>query len=365
METIRVNASGGYDVAVGAGLLETCGERIAALGCAEKAMIVSDDTVFSLYGKTVRKSLDRAGIACPAFVFPHGERNKNLAVYGELLERMTEERLSRDDLVVALGGGVVGDLAGFAAATYRRGVRCVQLPTTLLAAVDSSVGGKTAVNLPNGKNQVGAFRQPALVICDTDALGTLPDAEYRSGCGEIIKYAMIGSAELFRKLAETPVREQLPGIVSVCVRMKRDLVERDEFDRGERMLLNFGHTLGHAAEALSGYALPHGFAVAAGMAAVTRAAVRKGITGEGTLAALTELLERYGLPTEIPYTADEMKQAILSDKKQSADGYRLIVPERIGNCRIETVPADGLEEWMRLGDVGRPDLALRKDRKEA
>ncbi len=362
MRTIRIEASTGYDVAIGEGLLAESGERIAALGGnARTAMIVSDDTVYGLYGGPVRESIERAGLVARSFVFEHGERNKNLAAYGKLLEAMAEERMTRDDLVVALGGGVTGDLAGFAAATYRRGIRFVQIPTTLLAAVDSSVGGKTGVDLPNGKNQAGCFWQPSLVLIDPETLRTLPDGEYRAGCAEVIKYGMIGSEELFRAVSETPVRERFAPVIDACVRMKRDLVEADEFDRGERMKLNFGHTFGHAAEFLSGYRLPHGFAVAAGMAAVTRAAVPYGYCGEETLEALLECLERYGLPAAIPYGADAMREAVLSDKKASGGAVRLVVPERIGSVRIVTAGTEELPAWLARGGVGTKDLSHLPD----
>ncbi len=364
MRTIRIDASGSYDVVIGEGLLAESGERIAALGGdARTAMIVADDTVFGLYGDPVRKSAERAGLVVCTFVFEHGERNKNLAAYGKLLEAMAAERMTRDDLVIALGGGVSGDLAGFAAATYRRGIRYVQLPTTLLAAVDSSVGGKTGVDLPNGKNQAGCFWQPSLVLCDPETFRTLPDEEYRAGCAEVIKYAVIGDRELFRDVCGTPVRERFSPVIETCVAMKRDLVERDEFDRGDRMKLNFGHTFGHAAESLSGYTLPHGCAVAAGMAAITRAAVSFGICGKETLEALLGCLERYGLPTGIPYGRAAMLDAVLADKKASGDAVRLIVPERIGSVRILPVRTEDLADWLSRGGIAGPDLSGHPGRK--
>ena len=284
-----------------------------------------------------------------SFVFPHGERSKNLKTYGELLEFLCENRISRNGLLVALGGGVTGDMTGFAAATYLRGIPFVQLPTTLLAAVDSSVGGKTAVDLRGGKNQVGCFYQPALVICDTDTLATLPDEEYRCGCAEVIKYGVIGDRDFFDSLVRTPACDDIQSVVETCIRMKRDFVLRDEFDRGDRMLLNFGHTFGHAVEKCSGYSVPHGYAVAMGMYAVTRAAEALGCCENGSCLTLKSALTGYGLPTDIPYPLDDMLAAALSDKKSDGNTVRLIVPETIGRCVIRAVTPEALRMWMKAG----------------
>ncbi len=349
MKTIRIDASRSYDVVIGPGLLGEAGERVAALMGHVRAMIVSDDRVFPLYGERLRESLAAAGLSPAEFVFPQGEQSKSLATYGRLLEALCREHFTRSDLIVALGGGVVGDLAGFAAATYQRGISFVQLPTTLLAAVDASVGGKTAVDLPGGKNQAGAFWQPGLVLCDTDCMATLPEEEYRCGCAEIIKYAMIGSPALFDELIRTPVRERYEDVIAECVAMKRDFVQADEYDTGARMLLNFGHSFGHAAEACSDYALPHGLAVAMGMAAMTRSAAAAGFCEAKTPKALEALLTAYGLPTELPYPAQKLAEAARADKKAAGDFLRLVVPEAVGRCRIETVPAGDLQDWLKRG----------------
>ena len=349
MKTIRIDASRSYDVVIGPGLLAEAGERIAALAGKARAMVVSDDRVFPLYGEKLMDSLRAAGPEPAQFIFPQGEQEKNLATYGRLLEELCRFRFTRSDLIVALGGGVVGDLAGFAAATYQRGVSFVQLPTTLLAAVDASVGGKTAVDLAGGKNQAGAFYQPGLVLCDTDCLATLTEEEYRCGCAEIIKYAMIGSPLLFDELAQTPVRERYEDVIAACVAMKRDFVQADEFDTGDRMLLNFGHSFGHAAEKCSGYTLPHGLAVAMGMAAMTRSAVKAGICTAETAEALLGLLRAYGLPTELPYPAEALAEAARSDKKAAGENLRIVVPEAVGRCRIECVPAGDILGWLKRG----------------
>ncbi len=349
MKTIRIDASRSYDVVIGPGLLAEAGGRIAALTGRVRAMVVSDSRVFPLYWEALMDSLRAAGLAPARFVFPQGEREKNLATYGRLLEELCRLRFTRSDLVVALGGGVVGDLAGFAAATYQRGVPFVQLPTTLLAAVDASVGGKTAVDLAGGKNQAGAFYQPAAVLCDTDCLRTLTEEEYRCGCAEIIKYAMIGSPALFEQLAQTPVRDRFEDVIAACVSMKKDFVQADEYDVGDRMLLNFGHSFGHAAEACSGYTLPHGLAVAMGMAAMTRSAARAGICPAAAAEALMGLLRSYGLPTELPYPAEALAEAVRADKKAAGDRLRIVVPEAVGRCRIETIPAGDILAWLKRG----------------
>ena len=351
MKTVRIDASASYDVMIGPGLLRVSGQRIAALGGRVRVMVVSDERVFSLYGPSLLESLRAAGLECARFVFPQGEREKNLTTYGALLEALCRERFTRRDWIAALGGGVVGDLAGFAAATYQRGIPFVQLPTTLLAAVDASVGGKTAVDLAGGKNQAGAFYQPRLVLCDTDCLETLTQEEYRCGCAEIIKYAMLGSGEFFRELAETPVKERYEDVIARCVAMKRDYVQADEYDTGERMKLNLGHSFGHAAELLSGYALPHGEAVAMGMAVMCRSAEKAGYCQAGTAEKLTALLRSYGLPTELPYGAEALAEAARGDKKAAGDSLRLVVPEAVGRCRIETVPVGDILSWLKRGGV--------------
>ena len=349
MKTIRIDASRSYDVVISSGLLAEAGRRIAALTGKVRAMVVSDDRVFSLYGETLTESLRDAGLEPARFVFPQGESEKNLATYGLLLEELCRLRFTRSDLIVALGGGVVGDLAGFAAATYQRGIPFVQLPTTLLAAVDASVGGKTAVDLAGGKNQAGAFYQPALVLCDTDCLRTLTEEEYRCGCAEIIKYAMIGSPELFEELAQTPVRDRYEDVIAACVAMKRDFVQADEYDTGARMLLNFGHSFGHAAEKCSGYTLPHGLAVAMGMAAMTRSAAKAGLCSPETAEALEGLLRAYRLPTALPYSAEALAEAARADKKAAGDRLRIVVPEAVGRCRIQSIPAGDILLWLKRG----------------
>ncbi len=351
MKTIRVTASRDYDVCIGAGLLGQAGERIAESTGAARVAIVSDDRVWALYGPKVESALQAAGIKTVRAVFPHGEKSKTLETYAQVIHVLSENRFSRSDAVVALGGGVPGDLGGFAAATYQRGMGFVQIPTTLLAAVDSSVGGKTGVDLPEGKNQVGAFYQPNLVLCDPDTLATLPREEYRSGCAEVIKYGLLEDADFFRSLAQTPVEEQTETVIAACVAMKRDIVARDERDTGCRRLLNLGHTVGHAVESCGGYTISHGEAVAIGMAVITRAAAARGICSRETAEAVEDILRRYGLPDQTVCSREELCQAALRDKKIAGGRLHLVVPEAVGRCRI--VPIDAMEfgSWLRDGGV--------------
>ncbi len=347
--TVHINAGDGYDVLIGGGLLNSRENLFGRVEGARKALAVFDDNVYRLHGKKILEKARADGLSAEAFVFSHGEQSKTLTTYAEILEQACGLGLDRTDLIIAAGGGITGDIAGFAAATYKRGIRFIQVPTSLLAAVDSSVGGKTGVNLSSGKNQAGCFHQPSLVICDTDLLDTLPRREYFCGCAEIIKYAMIGSAALFGKLDAAPVEEQYEQIISECVEMKKKYVEEDEFDRGSRMMLNFGHTLGHAVELCSGYTVLHGEAVAAGMAAVTRAAVRFGICESGTSDRLDSLLAKYSLPDTIGYPEADLLRAASGDKKNSGGNIRLIVPQSVGRCGIRTMPEDELASWIRSG----------------
>ncbi len=351
MRTVRIDASKRYDVIIGKGLLAEAGNYITGTVGRCSCMLVSDDLVFSLYGEKVRDSIERSGCRTDLFTFPHGEESKNLEVYGRLLEEMSAARMTRSDIVIALGGGVTGDLAGFAAATYQRGIRYVQLPTTLLAMVDSSVGGKTAVDLRHGKNMAGAFCQPSLVLCDTGALSTLPPEEFSCGAAEVIKYAMIESGTFFRSLEEKDISEQAESVVASCVEMKSRYVMRDEYDTGDRMLLNFGHTIGHAVEACSGFKVLHGQGVAMGMSVMTRAAVRKGYCEPGSDSRLDSLLVKNGLPVSVPFKPEQLIDTVLSDKKARGGFVRIVVPRKIGNCFLTDADREDMLSWMRDGGM--------------
>ena len=349
MKTVHIDASKSYDVRIGRGLLDDCGRQIAERVRCASAAVVTDDTVYALYGERVCASLEAAGVRTVCYVFPHGEKSKNLLEYAKILNFLAENRVTRADALIALGGGVTGDLGGFAAATYLRGIPFVQLPTTLLAAVDSSVGGKTAVDLPAGKNLAGAFYQPELVLCDLDTLDSLPREIFLDGCAEVIKYAVLGSRELFALLADIPSGKGLEEVTARCVEMKRDFVQSDELDRGARQMLNLGHTFGHAVEASSRFTLSHGKSVAIGMAMILRAACSRGLCSAETRDAVIALLQRYGLPTECPYPADMLLGALSADKKIFGTRLNLVVPTDIGACRLLPVGVDELSGWLRDG----------------
>lgn len=349
MKTVKVSASREYSVEIGSGLLPDIGERVRALKAPCRAVLVSDDTVYGIYGEGVTKSLENSGFSVVPFVFPHGEGSKSLENFGRILELSAENKITRTDLFIALGGGVTGDLAGFAAASYLRGVDFVQIPTTLLAMVDSSVGGKTAVNLKSGKNLCGAFYQPIAVFADCDVLKTLPKEHFSEGCAEIIKYGYITDPELLELLQASEIRDNIEEIVTRCVEIKRDIVNRDEFENGERKLLNFGHTIGHAVEKCSGFTVSHGNAVAVGMMIAARGAYRTGLTNEDITESLKALLMKNKLPTDCSYSAQELYEVSLNDKKRSLDTVSLIVPESLGRCKIERVSLGGLKQFIELG----------------
>ena len=349
MTTVTVRASRPYEVTIGRGLLDTVGRQAAGQWKGRSAAVVSDSTVAPLYLNRVKDSLERAGFRVHSFVFPAGEDQKNGGTYLKLLEFLAARRLTRADGLIALGGGVVGDLAGFAAATFLRGIGFLQLPTTLLAAVVSSVGGKTAIDLTNGKNLAGAFYQPQAVLCDLDTLDTLPAEVFADGCAEVIKYGMIGDPALLARLETVDFRADPEELVARCVAQKRDLVEQDEFDTGARQLLNLGHTLGHGVEACSGYTVSHGRAVAIGMTLVTRAAVAFGRCPAEVLPRLRRLLERYGLPDATAYSAQALYEKTLSDKKRSGDTISLVVPIAWGASQLVRIPVSELPAWIERG----------------
>lgn len=348
MKTVSVcTPSKKYDVCIGSGLLGAAGNLALTAGIKARAAVITDSNVDALYANALIASLNEAGIMTLKYVFEAGESSKNTHTLAEGLNFLGENRLTRADAVFALGGGVTGDLAGLCAALYMRGIKSVQVPTTLLAAVDSSVGGKTAVDLKAGKNLVGTFYQPDLVICDIGTFTTLPESEIANGFAEVIKYGVIRDAALLDNsvLRSAPNEE----IVARCVEIKSEIVAADERDAGERQLLNFGHTFGHAVECASAYTVAHGSAVAAGMVIMTAACVKKNICGESCLHALKNALAARGLLFRTPYDADALFSAVLSDKKRAADTITLIVVRALGFCERRTVPLSEAKEMLALG----------------
>ena len=349
MQTIHISASGNYDVLIGSGLLAAAGEYAAKVIRGRCAALVSDDQVFALYGAAAEESLKNAGFRVVCFCFPHGEASKNAESYFRILHFLAENELTRDDCVVALGGGVTGDLAGFAAATYLRGIEYIQIPTTLLAMVDSSVGGKTAIDLPAGKNLVGAFWQPSLVLCDTDTLSTLSESVFSDGCAEIVKYAVLLGEPFFSELESGLLTKNLSSVLETCIKAKQQLVQKDEFDRGARQLLNLGHTFGHAIEAESGYRISHGCAVACGIAMICRAACTFALCDASVPARISALLRQFRLPTETSFSAERLSAIAARDKKRSSGTVTLIVPTALGACMRKEIPLSALPEWLRAG----------------
>ena len=333
MKNIRVGTSRPYDVHIERGSLKNSGKLISDVINSKKAVIVTDDTVDRLYSNTLAESLEKSGISFDIFVFPHGEQSKNLHTLGDIFDFLCEKGITRSDFLIALGGGVVGDITGFAAASYLRGIDFVQIPTTLLSQVDSSVGGKTAVDIPGGKNLVGAFKQPALVICDSDTLKTLPEEELACGMAEVIKYGMIRDKNLF-DLCESHnienIHEVMDEIVSTCVDIKRQVVENDEFDKGERMILNFGHTLGHAIEGWHNYTdFTHGMGVAAGMCMITRR-----LCSSNMAERLEKCVEAYRLPISTEAPMSELLPFCTKDKKCESSSINYIICPEIGMSEI-------------------------------
>lgn len=362
MKRIRVRTAQPYDVVIGSGLLAELKmllpEDLRGQGEAgARAVLISDRQVDALYGENVARVLSTCGFSVLRFVVPVGEEAKSGQWYLQGLSFLAEAHVSRTDVIFALGGGVVGDLSGFLAATYLRGVRFVQLPTTLLAAVDSSVGGKTAINLPEGKNLAGAFYQPSLVVMDVETLHTLPTEIFCDGCAEVIKYGMLWDSELFATLEAQPLLEcrnagpagqnRLIEVIARCVAIKEEIVSQDERDKGVRKLLNFGHTIGHAIEKNSGFTVSHGKAVAIGMVIATQAAQRAGMCPVGTAERLIKMLIAYGLPTTTADSDEALAAGMRADKKIEGEAIHLILPHEIGHCVIEPMPVSALQTFLR------------------
>ena len=349
MTSVAVRASRPYEVLIAPGLLDRAGELLRPLTNAKNAALICGDLVHPLYAGRAVRALERAGFRVCFKLIPHGEEHKNLKTYGELLSFLCENELGRDDVIVSLGGGVTGDLAGFAAASWQRGCSFVQIPTTLLAAVDASVGGKNAIDLPGGKNQAGFVYQPLAVLCDPELFATLPARELRCGLAEVVKTAVLFDRALFDMLRGGWDPARAEELVARCVAYKVALVERDEFDRGERRLLNLGHSFGHAIEQRSGYTLSHGEAVAIGLGMIARAAAGRGFCAAETAEEIVQLLGSLGLPTDCPYPAAELLEAMKHDKKRGSEALPLVVPREIGRCELLEVPFAELGGWLRDG----------------
>lgn len=339
MITINVNlGKNSYPIYIEEDLLTRIPEFLRDTYIGKRIMIISDDNVFPLYGSKLEQALGEFAL-CRHLVLPHGEATKNFQSLPHIYDALLAEKFSRSDLIIALGGGVIGDLAGFAASSFLRGIPFIQVPTSLLAQVDSSVGGKVAVDLPQGKNLVGAFYQPKAVFIDPLVLHTLPEYFLQDGMGEVIKYGCIKDAALFEKLASIPdypaLLEQIHEIIATCVNIKRRVVEEDPFDKGERMLLNFGHTLAHTIEQYFHYQREsHGKAVAIGMYQISRLAEEQQLTETGTSEKILQLLRQYQLPDSCGLPLTELTGAIALDKKNLDKKLNLVLLHTIGDSYI-------------------------------
>ena len=349
MTTVTVNASTKYDVVIGDGLLRDIGIYIKQIKSKGKLALISDSNVWPIYGETVKNNLISAGYEPIEYVFTAGETSKNMDTYFGIVNFLAENHVTRSDALIALGGGVVGDITGFAAATFLRGISYIQIPTTLLSMVDSSVGGKTAIDIPAGKNLIGAFKQPDLVLCDCSTLSSLPSAFFIDGCAEVIKYGVLFDPELFLHLENFGHTFDRNYVISRCVALKRDVVECDEFDTGVRQKLNLGHTIGHAVEAISKFGISHGNGVAIGMSVITKAAAMQNFCDLQLYRRLVAVLEQFQLPVTTQFTADALVAHALSDKKRSGDTLNLIIPVAIGNCIVHPIPVAELKAFIESG----------------
>ena len=349
MKIVNVNTGKPYQVVIGDGIRRNVGKTLLELAgkCDVKAAVITDTTVEKLFLDDVVASLKSAGIECVIYSFAPGENSKTLDTFGNIVEFLAANHLTRSDFVVALGGGIPGDVAGFAASAFLRGVRFVQLPTTLLAAVDSSVGGKTAVNLGAGKNLCGAFYQPGIVLCDPETLKTLPKQEFACGAAEVVKYGMISDPELFAALEKGALDSDVAGVIARSVEIKAEFVSEDEFDRGRRQILNFGHTWGHAVEKCSKYSIQHGEAVAIGMVKMTKVAAKKGFCPSELPERLVKLLEFLQLPTATDIPDEQLLGALLSDKKRSGNKINLVLPRKLGECFLHTVDVGEIAGFLK------------------
>lgn len=349
IKSVRISVGKGYDVSIGKNLLGSCGELIVKAVKPCRAAIITDSTVEKLFLVTVAESLRNAGFTVCAFSFPAGEQSKTIETLSAILEFLAENHLTRTDCVIALGGGVVGDIAGFAAGCYLRGIRYVQIPTTFLAAVDSSVGGKTGVDLRVGKNLAGMFIQPEAVVCDTDCLEQLPGEVFSDGAAEAIKTGILSGEQLFSLFENGDVKSSLTKIIETCVAFKGSIVETDQFENGLRKTLNLGHTIGHAIEKCSNYTISHGHAVAVGMAVIARAADRLGLSDPPVAPRIEKALIRNGLTVHTDFSAEELTAAALSDKKRAGDEITLVIPGGIGSCYLKTIPVTELNSVIKAG----------------
>lgn len=349
MKKLRVNVGAGYDIFIEKGLLSSCGEYIKNVTEAKKVCVISDTNVFPIYGDKVCQSIEEQGFEVLTYVFEAGEASKTTSTVIFMVEFLAQNELTRGDIVVALGGGVCGDMAGFAAAIYLRGIDFVQIPTSLLAQVDSSVGGKTAVDLPQGKNLCGSFHQPVLVIIDPDTLDTLTPHFFSDGMAEAIKTGCIKSAPLFDRIEKEDAKDFIEDMIFDCVSIKAGVVERDEKEHGERALLNFGHTAGHSIEKLHNFStISHGEAVGIGMVMITAAGEANGITAAGTSDRIASVLKKYGLLTKDENSLSDIIENMNADKKRTSDSINFTLLHSIGDSFNQKIKYEEIPKFFGL-----------------
>lgn len=352
MKKLNVNIPGkDYTIYIENGSLNDLGENIKKIFGGEKIAVITDDNVNRLYGKRIRASLEEYGFIMKVITVAPGENSKSMETLKHLYNELLDFSMTRSSLILAFGGGVIGDLAGFSASTFLRGIPFIQIPTSLLAQIDSSVGGKVAINLEKGKNLVGNFYQPRAVFIDPDLLGTLSTRYFHDGMGEIIKYGCIKDIELFEKLSLYKTEKEfflaIEEIIYRCIDIKREIIERDEMDIGERMLLNFGHTLGHGIEQSYNFEYSHGEAVAIGMYNITKKSEEMGLTKHGTSDIIKNLLEKYKLPHKMPdINPDELIRIIALDKKIQGNYINIVLLEKIGNAYIKKIQIKNIEQFI-------------------
>lgn len=349
MEKVRVNASKAYDIIIGENILSSIGSTIKNISRAKKVAIITDNIVNELYLNIVKASLEKEGFKCVSLSFKNGEESKNIYTFSSILEFLADNALSRKDLILALGGGVVGDISGFAASAYMRGIDYIQVPTTLLSAVDSSVGGKTAIDLKAGKNLAGAFYQPLLVFCDSEIIKALPEEIFADGMAEVIKYAAAFDKNFFTFLENENAVQNIEYIIKRCVEIKKDIVEADEKEGGIRALLNFGHTFAHSIEKLSNYKISHGKAVATGMVLISNGAYKCGLSNINLAENISSLNKKYGLPSCTDFSAEQLSKTALLDKKRNADKITLVIPKELGKAVLLKKNTDILKEIAEKG----------------
>ncbi len=347
MKKLKVNTGRKYEIIIDRGIINHCGEYIKSVSSPTRVAVITDSNVHALYSQTVIASLKQEGFIVSEFVFKAGETSKNIRTIEAMYSHLADNNLTRKDMILALGGGVTGDMAGFVASTYLRGIEFIQVPTSLLAQVDSSVGGKTGYDISQGKNLVGAFWQPSLVLIDPDTLSTLPQRYINDGMAEVIKYGCIKSLGLFRMLKKGMDELDIENIIFRCVYIKRNVVQNDEKEAGERKLLNFGHTIGHALEKIYEYTkLSHGEAVAIGMVMISKASEAEGFSPKGTANKIAELCKIYNLPVYDEASLRDIAFASQSDKKSSGREIDIVVLKSIGNAEVKRINQRDFQQYL-------------------